>query len=234
MKPVNLLPQDQRRRPAGGRAGSSYVVVGVLGALLLMVLGYVVVSNQATSRSNEAAQAEAEATALEQAAAQKAAFASFAEIKQQRLLSVSSVAQTRFDWERFMRELARIMPERSWIQTADASVSGDPSNTGAASAAAAAGTPTEPTANLVGCTPKQTDTASLMVRLGKLYRVSDVKLNESSVEALGGSAEEAKSTVDACGAYYKYDVTVTFSPAPPASEAPRGTQSVPASLGGGS
>ena len=234
MKPVNLLPQEARRRPAGGRAGSSYVVVGVLGALLLMVLGYVVVSNQATSRSNDAAKADAEATALEQEAARKAAFANFAQIKQQRLLSVSSVAQTRFDWERFMRELARIMPERSWIQTADASVAGDPSNTGAASAAAATGTAVEPTANLVGCTPGQSDTASMMVRLRNLYRVSDVKLNESSVEALGGASADAETTVDACGSYYKYDVTVTFSPTPPATEEPRGATRVPASLGGGS
>ena len=33
-------------------------------------------------------------------------------IKNQRLLSVGSIAATRFDWERFMRELARIMPEQ--------------------------------------------------------------------------------------------------------------------------
>ena len=38
-----------------------------------------------------------------------------------RLQSVSEVAATRFDWERFMRELAHIMPEGSWMQSADAS-----------------------------------------------------------------------------------------------------------------
>jgi Tfp pilus assembly protein PilN len=233
MKPVNLLPQEARRRPAGGRAGSAYVVCGVLGALLLMVLGYVVVSNQATSRANDAAAADAKATALEQEAASRADFSNFAQIKQQRLASVSSVAQTRFDWERFMRELARIMPERSWVQTADASVAGDPTNTGAASTVAPGTTGAEPTAKLVGCTPKQSDTATMMVRLRQLYRVSDVKLNESSLEALGADAG-TETTVDACGAYYKFDITVTFSPTPPASEAPRGATRVPASLGGGS
>ena len=232
MRPVNLLPQDQRRRPAGGKAGSSYVVLGVLGALLLMVLGYVVVSNQATSRTNDAAQAEAEATRLEQQAAARAAFASFAQVKQQRLQSVSSVAQTRFDWERFMRELARIMPERSWVQTADANVSGDPSSTAATSTAAATGT-AAPTANLVGCTPKQADTAAMMVRLGKLYRVDDVQLNESALESLGADAAD-QASFDGCGSYYKYDLTVTFSATPPAREAPQGATRVPASLGGGS
>ena len=126
MKPVNLLPQDARRAQASGeRSGSAYVIVGVLGALLLMVLGYVVVSNQVTTKTNRAAAAEARATALESQAAQKNAFTDFATIKNQRLLSVSSIAATRFDWERFMRELAHIMPEKSWIQTADASTTGD-------------------------------------------------------------------------------------------------------------
>ena len=233
MRPVNLLPQDQRRRPTGARAGSSYVVVGVLGALLLMVVGYVLVTNQATSRTNDADAARAEANTLEQEAALKADFSSFAQIKQQRIASVGSVAGNRFDWERFMRELARIMPERSWIQTADASVTGDPTQTGPTTTAGATGVATSPTAKLVGCTPEQTDTATLMVRLGQLYRVSDVKLNESSVESVGGGTE-TETTVDECGNYYKYDVTVTFSPTPPATEVPRGATRVPASLGGGS
>ena len=92
----------------------------------------------------------------------------------------------------------------------------------------------EPTANLVGCTPGQSDTATMMVRLRSLYRVSDVKLNESSVEAVGGKSADNETTADACGSYYKYDISVTFSPTPPASEAPRGATRVPASLGGGS
>jgi Tfp pilus assembly protein PilN len=232
MRPVNLLPQDQRRRPAGEKAGSSYVVLGVLGALLLMVLGYVVVSNQVTSRTNDANQAEAEANRLEQEAQARQDFSSFAQIKQQRIQSVSSVAQTRFDWERFMRELARIMPERSWVTTADASVTGDP--TGAAATATPGATAAiQPTANLVGCTPKQEDTAALMVRLGKLYRVEDVQLNESTQESLGADASD-QASFDGCGSYYKYDLTVTFSATPPAREAPRGAVRVPASLGGGS
>ena len=74
----------------------------------------------------------------------------------------------------------------------------------------------------------------MMVRLRNLYRVSDVELNESSVEAIGGKSADNEITADACGSFYKYDITVTFSPTPPASEAPRGATRVPASLGGGS
>jgi hypothetical protein len=242
MKPVNLLPQEARRAQASGeRSGSAYVIVGVLGALLLMLVGYVLVSNQVTSKANDAASAEAKATALESQAAQKNAFTDFATIKDQRLLSVSSIASTRFDWERFMRELARVMPARTWIQTADASTTGDTTSSGtgaaptpgspAATAAATATTAASPTANLVGCVPGQQDTATMMVRLRQLFRVSDVELQESVRETSGGTA---KTTIDNCGAFYKFNITITFSPTPPAKEAPRGATRVPASLGGGS
>jgi len=233
MKPVNLLPQEARRAQATGeRSGSAYVIVGVLGALLLMVMGYVLVSNQVTSKSNQAAAADAKATQLEQEAARKDAFTDFATIKDQRLLSVSEIASTRFDWERFMRELARIMPARSWVQTADATTAGDATGTTPDPAATAATGGTSPTANLVGCVPGQEDTATMMVRLRQLFRVSDVELKESAREATAGTAGE--TTIDNCGSFYKFDITITFSPTPPATEAPRGATRVPASLGGGS
>ena len=42
MKAVNLIPQDQRRAPPSGeRPAARYVVLGVLGVLLLMAVGYV-------------------------------------------------------------------------------------------------------------------------------------------------------------------------------------------------
>jgi hypothetical protein len=133
-----------------------------------------------------------------------------------------------------MRELARIMPANSWIQSADASVVGDPTATGAGTTTdpTAAGAAVQPTADLVGCTPDQSDTAAMMVRLRKLFRVEDVQLNESTQEAIAG--DEVETTVDNCGKFYKYDLTVTFSSTPPATEAPRGATRVPASLGGGS
>ena len=102
-----------------------------------------------------------------------------------RTQSVAGVAATRFDWERFMRELALVMPEGSWLQSADASVLGDP-GTGGDTAAAPTTTETvtpAPAANLIGCTPDQDDVARMMVRLGQLHRVEDVELNESTAGA---------------------------------------------------
>jgi Tfp pilus assembly protein PilN len=232
VRPVNLVPYDQRRGPAGARSGSAYVVVGVLGALLVMLVGYVLSSNQANARKGDAATARVEAERLEQEAQRRASYTDFAQIKQTRLASVATVAGSRFDWERLMRELSRIMPEGSWLQSADASVVGDPAATTGTTTAptSTSAAPAGPNANLVGCTPRQSDVARMMVRLREVHRVEDVTLNESSQETAAGT----EATVEACGSLYKFDLTVTFTQSRPVAEAPRGARRVPASLGGGS
>jgi Tfp pilus assembly protein PilN len=228
MRAVNLLPDDRRVRPTGASGKGAYLVCGVLAVLLAMVAAYVLTSNTVTERKNEAAAAGAEADRLEAEAAAQANYTDFADIARQRLTSVTGVAATRFDWERLMREVSRVMPEGSWLQATDASVSGDPSAL-AVPPAGAAPTPAAPYASFVGCTPRQSDVAQLMVRLRQLHRVEDVKLNESAQETL-----EGETTVDNCGTLYKFDVGVSFTATEPAREAPRGSEGVPASLGGGS
>ena len=66
MRPVNLIPQDQRRRaPRQGSGKTAYVFVGALALLLVMVLGYVLTANTVTERQNEADAARAEADQLD-------------------------------------------------------------------------------------------------------------------------------------------------------------------------
>jgi Tfp pilus assembly protein PilN len=229
VKAVNLIPSDQRRaRATGERSGGSYAVLGVLAVLLVMAVAYVMTANSVNDRTGEAEKAKQEADALEAQASQLDSFTDFASIKELRLAAVVTAAETRFDWERLMRELSRVMPAGSWLQTTQASVLGDPNAVAVPTAGTAVAAPTGPSATLVGCTPKQSEVAKILVRLRSLHRVTDVELNESLREQ--GVSDV---TVDSCGTLYKFDVTVTFAPAAPA-EAPRGSNSVPASLGGGS
>ncbi len=230
MRPVNLIPADQRRARGSGKAsGGAYLVIGVLAVLLALAVIYTLSSNELNASQSKAAQASAEADALEARAAQLGSFTNFASIKDQRLVSVAGTAATRFDWERLMHEVSRVMPQGSWLQTAQASVLGDTATaTGAVSTTSVAGGPTSPSANFVGCTPQQSEVATLMVRLRQMHRVTDVKLNESAKEQ-----GEAEASVGSCGRTYRFDVTVTFEPAASAPETPRGALRVPASLGGG-
>jgi Tfp pilus assembly protein PilN len=231
MKAVNLIPNEQRRaQGSGAQAGSSYIVIGVLVTLLAMVAGYVLTSNKVTKNKNDAAAAKAEADSLEAEIAQRGAFTNFSQIKETRLASVSGVAETRFDWERLMRELSRVMPSGTWLQTTDASVTGEVAGAEASTPVAGAVVAPQPKVNLVGCTPDQSDVAGMMVRLRQLHRVSDVELNQSSTQL----SATGDASVDNCGRNYQFDLLVSFSPTPPQTEAPHGENVVPTSLGGGS
>lgn len=225
MRPVNLLPDRDRAHVAGGRAGSSYVVLGVLGVLLAMVVGYVFSANQVNDRESQAAEARQEAGRLEQQAKVLSPFGDFSQVKETRIASVRELAKGRFDWERFMRELALILPEGSWLRGADSSATGDiEGGTGTASE----GPTGQPLARLTGCTKRQSDVARMMLRLRELHRVADVTLTESKQDDSGGDAG-----ADSCGSYYAFDVTVEFAPAAN-DETPPGAKRVPATLGGGS
>jgi Tfp pilus assembly protein PilN len=228
MKAVNLIPGDQRRAtPSGNASGGAYAVLGVLAVLLVMAVAYVMTANSVNDKQSKAAAANQEADAAESKTKQLGSFTDFASIKDQRLAAVTAAAQTRFDWERFMRELSRVMPEGSWISETSASATGEGVGTESATADPLA-VPT-PKANLVGCTPRQSEVARMMVRLEQMYRVTEVTLNESTQDPAAGD-----TTLQNCGKLYKFDLTVSFSPVQPSNEAPKGETRVPASLGGGS
>jgi Tfp pilus assembly protein PilN len=230
MKAVNLIPSDQRRAtPSGNASGGAYAVLGVLAVLLVMAVAYVMTTNSVNDKESQAEAARQEAIAAEGKTKQLGSFTDFASIKDQRLAAVTAAAQTRFDWERFMRELSRVMPEGSWISSTSASVTGEGVGTETAAASADPLAVPTPKANLVGCTPRQSEVARMMVRLEQMYRVTDVTLNESSQDPAAGD-----TTLQNCGTLYKFDLTVSFSPVQPSNEAPKGETRVPASLGGGS
>jgi Tfp pilus assembly protein PilN len=231
MRPVNLIPQDQRRRtPSEGSGKGAHVLLGGLAVLLAMAVFYVLTANSVTERQSEASQARAEADRLEAKATQKTSFSDFEQIAQTRVASVAEVAATRFDWERFMRELALVIPGGTWLRSAGAGVTGGGGD-GASAATTAPGPTTAagPSATLTGCTARHSDVARMMVRLRQLHRVTDVELTSSTK-----GAETGAGAVDSCGAKTAFDVTVTFSATAPNAEAPRGTARVPVSLGGGS
>ena len=221
MKPVNLLPQNERAvKPAEGLSGSSYVVLGVLGALLLGVLTFVFSQNQVNDRAGKIEKAEAESQQAQQRATALGAFGSFASVKQQREESVRELAKARFDWERFMRELALVLPAGTSLLDVSASTDGSTASGGAAGSSAPAPAPapapttssgstgsagaTDPTAaaagpkaEITGCALTQKRVATLLVRLGQLHGASEVELKESASDDSAGAS--ASATTDSAG-----------------------------------
>jgi Tfp pilus assembly protein PilN len=258
MKPVNLLPESQRpKRASGARGGSAYMVIGALAILLVAVVGYVLTANGIASKKDEAAKLSRQADAAEARAKTLTAFAGFEQVKQTREQSVRQLAAGRFDWERMLRELARLLPPGTYVTSLEAdaangnasgsgSTGGSTSSASSSSAGGGAGA-TGPTLAISGCTRSQPEVATVLVRLRRLNRTTDVTLSRSSKNeastaggagATGGAAPAGGAGAQGgsgagCGKGVSFDATVQFNPTPvPGPEGPG--EKVPASLGGGS
>lgn len=125
MRPVNLIPPEARRGDkAPTRTGAlSYVIVAVLAAALLGVTGVVLTNNQVSDRKAEKSSLEAQLAEAKARAERVSAFADFASLQQVREQTVEDLAQSRFDWERVLRELAIVIPDDVWLTSLTAKVS---------------------------------------------------------------------------------------------------------------
>jgi Tfp pilus assembly protein PilN len=255
MKPVNLLPtKDRPRTPTGTKQGSSYVIIGVLGAILVMTLIYVSTVNDINSRRGAVAKAKAETLQAQARADSLSSYGNFRQVKQERVSSVEQLANGRVDWERLARSLARVLPNGVWLLTANASASGPPTAGGSTSSSSTPSSSSSssgsaagggPQVELTGCAPTEPVVATTLVRLRELSGAQDVQLNDMSQpdtanltgapSGSSGSSSGSGSSTD-CGRThgrlnYKWDATVMFAPT---ASSQVSNPKVPASLGGGS
>lgn len=248
MKAINLLPPSERPRAVvAAPANASKIVLAVLGVLLIAVAAFVFTKNQTTDRRDAIAQAQQEKAEAEQRSQGLQSYGNFAKIKQTRVTSISELAAKRFDWERLMRELALVMPDKVWVtdvsgQTAgaDPSASGSapaapaPAPTGTTSGSTGAAAPTSggTSTTIKGCAPSQKAVAATIVRLRSLAGAEEVDLQSSTAPAdaaSSGGSDSAASGGD-CGRYLSFSATIGFATTAGAKQA----KSVPSRLGGGS
>lgn len=245
MRPVNLLPAKHRPRQRSGRGGPAHAILGVLGVLLLAALLYVHTANQVTSRTNEAAELRDETRGLEARAAALRPYAAFAKLKETRLTAVRGLAAVRFDWERLVRETARVLPSEVWLRGVEATLNpaaaaSGATATGSAGSGGAGGSSREltgPGMKLSGCARTQRDVARTMVRLRRVHFTADVELTKSSRPESAGGTGGGAAGPSGCGETrglpnLEFALNVTFAPGTLASGLD-GPRRVPASLGGG-
>jgi Tfp pilus assembly protein PilN len=235
MKPVNLLPERHRpRTPTGGRQGSAYIVLGGLGALLIAVVIYVLTLNDINTQRDSIAQAKQETADATARIASLSAYGNFVKVKDERVQGVRSLADGRFDWELLMRELARVLPDGVWIQSADASLGSSVAANGSSSAStdsAGATNPNAATVTVTGCAKSQQSVAVTLVRLKQVAGATDVALKQSSKQDASGasSGDSSGTAAGGCGdSNYSFQADVSLDKSKQASA------QVPASLGGGS
>jgi Tfp pilus assembly protein PilN len=240
MRPVNLIPPDERGSDRGAmRTGAiSYVLIGALALALLGMIALAFTSKQVSDRKSEVAKLQAEEQRAEAKAQSLQAFANFRAVQQQRSTTITSLAQSRFDWQRVINELARVIPSNVWLVQLAGTANPQVSLTDAPEIQIrddVAG----PALELVGCAVSQDAVAGLVSALEEIDGVTRVGLQQSSKvddsASIGGSAvtsgsgQETNSECRTNPHIPKFEIVVAFDSVPTPSGAVT-DPSVPSSL----
>ncbi len=191
MRPVNLIPPEQRQGAnAPMRTGPiPYILVGALAAVLAGVALLAITGNQISERKDEVAQLKREDAIAVEEATRLAAYTQFQTLHEQRLATITSLADSRFDWERVMRELSLILPGDVWLTelTASASAETDTGGGGGDLRGAILG----PALVLGGCAAGQESVAGFVTALKDIDGVTRVGVQSSELpsqeEGAGGT-----------------------------------------------
>ncbi len=204
MRPVNLIPAEERRgSQAPMRTGPlPYLLVGVLVAVLAGVTALVLTGNQIADSKAELAQLQREDAAAKARAERLAAFTQFETLHEQRLATIASLADSRFDWERVMRELSLILPDDAWLvslnATASPEASGGSESGGSSSGgggSALRGSVPGPALEISGCAAGQESVAGFVTALKDIDGVTRVGVESSELpeQAIASSAGEGEA-----------------------------------------
>jgi Tfp pilus assembly protein PilN len=218
MRPVNLIPKEERpggRRPMRG-GPVAYIVVGALVAALLGVTALVVTGNQISDREAEVASLEGEVAAAEARASSLSAYSDFHSVREQRVATITSLADSRFDWERVMRELSLVLPGDVWLTGLSASASPN-SGTNGGSAGSLRAAVAGPALSLSGCARGQDAVAGFVQALKDIDGVTRVGVESSSLTGSSGGGASDSGGGEGCpskASIAQFQMVVAFDAAP--------------------
>ena len=232
MRPINLIPLEQRRgaaRTPGGRAGIGvYALLGGLGAAVVCVLAFVLLSNSINSKTEKLADVQAQAQNEKQVADALRPYGQFADMQRARHQQISQLTTGRFDWERSLRQLSLALPRNVYLLNVAATGSPEVDIEGASSGGDLSNIRDKsnaPAFVMTGCTYSQHAVARMMTRMRNLDDVTEVTLakserkEEASEGAAGAVAPDAaeQDIQDCVGSerITKFDLLVEFGGAAP-------------------
>jgi Tfp pilus assembly protein PilN len=215
VRPVNLIPADERRGTGAARTGLvGYLIVGGLVTVLAGVALLVTTGNTISEREAEVSRLEAEEASARARAESMSAFAQFAAVEEARTETVSSLARSRFDWERVLRELALVIPADVWLIDLTGTVSPDISLEGGATSESTRSQVAGPALDLVGCAAGHESVARFVAALRDIDGVTRVGLSTSELpDEESGEAATAGTGGDDCRVrsfISKFEITVAF------------------------
>jgi Tfp pilus assembly protein PilN len=191
MRPIDLTPPEMRQGAhAPMRTGPlPYILLGALVAVLAGVALLVMTGNQISEREDEVAQLKREDAAAKVEARRLAPYVQFQALHEQRVATITSLADSRFDWERVMRELSLVLPHDVWLTQLDAAASSISSG-GEGGSGGLSGSVVGPSLELGGCAAGQESVAGFVTALKDIDGVTRVGIASSELP----SKEEGEAT----------------------------------------
>jgi Tfp pilus assembly protein PilN len=224
MRPVNLIPPEERHGSHSPlRTGPlPYILLGALVALLLGVALLVTTGNQIAEKKDEISSLEQRDAIALQRVQKLAPFVQFAEMHRARLETVSSLADSRFDWERVIGELSKILPSDVWLTSLNASASAATSAASSAEASGGGGTSglrgsiAGPALEISGCSTGQGGVAGFITALKQIDGVTRVGVESSSLASKGGGEGGGEGAGDCRTRSFiaQFQIVVAFDAAP--------------------
>lgn len=199
MRPVNLIPPDERRgdRAAMRTGAFSYVLIGALAAAVLAVAALALTSKQISDKNSEVAQLQVQEQQAQAKAQSLVSFTNFRAAQEARSSTIVSLAQSRFDWQRILNEFAKVIPSDVWFTKIAGTV--DPT------VAVQDGPDIQdrdsiqgPALEMEGCASSQDAVAALIANLEEIDGVTRVGLESSEKpdDAQGGGVTASPATGD--------------------------------------
>jgi len=224
MRPINLIPPEDRRGDSAPlRTGPlPYILLAALVALLLGVTAIVIANNQIAESKNEVAQLEGEDAVASAKAQRLASYTQFRTMSEQRVETVSSLADSRFDWERVMRELSLVLPQNVWLVGLTATAAPGVNVQGGSGTSNMRAAIAGPALELTGCAHGQEAVAGFVTALKDIDGVTRVGVQSSELpeEKKTGGGEGgggSDSSGDECRTrkfIAKFEIVVAFDAAP--------------------
>lgn len=221
MRPVNLIPPEQRRgEQAQLRTGPlMYIVLGALALVLIGVALLVTTNNRIADSKAEVATLKREDAVAGAKANRLAAYTQFDALAEQRIATVRSLADSRFDWERVMRELSLVLPSNVWLTglTASATPSSAVSGGEGGGASGLRGGTSGPALELTGCAKGQEGVAGFVTALEDIDGVTRVGVQSSELGSRGNEAGSGEGGGGDCRtrpSIAQFSLVIAFDAAP--------------------
>lgn len=174
----DLRPESiVRAREAGPTTRLAQAACVMAAALAALVVYYVAVANQVSSGRERLGTIGGELVTAEREAATLKPYHDFATATTQRRAAITTVAGTRFNWDRSLTELSKVAPRGVWLTSARATLTPQTQvagSSGEGGTAALRGALQRPALELAGCATRESALPAYMDRLHAMTGVTEV------------------------------------------------------------